>query len=381
MSSAINTGPQGFQGSQGSQGPQGFQGLQGSQGHQGPQGFQGFQGFQGHQGPQGFQGFQGPQGFQGLQGSQGFQGPQGLQGPQGFQGLQGSQGFQGPQGHQGSQGSQGTNFWSPTAVPTGIFYSAGGVAIGASAISSGYTLDVYGITQIQTSNPNPSITAALNITNTTPNINSISFYPDLPTGSFNNIVIGGQAIIAGGSADTEQLTLTTHSSFCSGVRISYDSVLMGAGGTSNIPTTSVSCNGTNVIISVNSNTLTMSNTLTTFNNSVSATSFTATSDYRAKEDIKQLKLEEYSVDNLNPVYFKFKNTGKESIGLIAHELQEHYPFLVEGEKDGEQKQSVNYNGLIGVLIKEIQELKKDLNDTKCLVSQLRNEFNVNNTKN
>jgi hypothetical protein len=31
---------------------------------------------------------------------------------------------------------------------------------------------------------------------------------------------------------------------------------------------------------------------------------------------------------------------------------------VEGEKDGEQTQTVNYSGLIGVLIKEIQELKK-----------------------
>ena len=50
--------------------------------------------------------------------------------------------------------------------------------------------------------------------------------------------------------------------------------------------------------------------------------------------------------------------NKESIGLIAHEVQEYYPFLVEGEKDGEQTQSVNYIGLIGVLIKEIQELKK-----------------------
>jgi hypothetical protein len=108
---------------------------------------------------------------------------------------------------------------------------------------------------------------------------------------------------------------------------------------------------------------------------ITALSFTATSDYRAKEDIKPLNLEEYSVDNLNPVHFKFKNSGKESIGLIAHELQEYYPFLVEGEKDGEQKQSVNYNGLIGVLIKEIQELKKDLNNTKCLVDQLRNQLN------
>jgi hypothetical protein len=50
--------------------------------------------------------------------------------------------------------------------------------------------------------------------------------------------------------------------------------------------------------------------------------------------------------------------------LIAHEVQEYYPFLVEGEKDGEQTQTVNYIGLIGVLIKEIQELKREMKELK-----------------
>ena len=49
-----------------------------------------------------------------------------------------------------------------------------------------------------------------------------------------------------------------------------------------------------------------------------------------------------------------------SIGLIAHELQKEYPFLVNGEKDGKNIQSVNYDGLISILIKEIQHLKKRL---------------------
>ena len=84
---------------------------------------------------------------------------------------------------------------------------------------------------------------------------------------------------------------------------------------------------------------------------------TSASDYRLKEYVSPLKLEEYSVDKLKPVYFKFKKDGKENIGLIAHELQEYYPFLVEGEKDGEHIQTVNYIGLIGVLIKEVQDLK------------------------
>jgi hypothetical protein len=91
---------------------------------------------------------------------------------------------------------------------------------------------------------------------------------------------------------------------------------------------------------------------------VTAYQFTSTSDYRIKENMKPLNLQDFTIDHLQPYYFKFKDDGKESIGLIAHELQEQIPFLVEGEKDGQLTQTVNYNGLIGILIKEIQELKK-----------------------
>jgi hypothetical protein len=49
------------------------------------------------------------------------------------------------------------------------------------------------------------------------------------------------------------------------------------------------------------------------------------------------------------------------MGLIAHELQEVYPFLVNGEKDGANHQSINYTSLIALLIKEIQELKEKVN--------------------
>jgi hypothetical protein len=108
-------------------------------------------------------------------------------------------------------------------------------------------------------------------------------------------------------------------------------------------------------INIGSNSITTTGSVSA--GSVSATTFSASSDYRIKTDVTPLNLEEYSVNNLKPVFFKFKDSGKESIGLIAHELQEYYSFLVEGEKDGEKTQSVNYIGLIGVLIKEIQELK------------------------
>jgi hypothetical protein len=94
---------------------------------------------------------------------------------------------------------------------------------------------------------------------------------------------------------------------------------------------------------------------------VSAYQFTSSSDYRLKEIVKPLNLNDFTVDNLKPYYFQFKYNGKQSIGLIAHELQEEFPFLVEGQKDGDKIQSVNYSGLIGILIKEIQELKKRVN--------------------
>jgi hypothetical protein len=57
-----------------------------------------------------------------------------------------------------------------------------------------------------------------------------------------------------------------------------------------------------------------------------------------------------------------KITNKTDIGFIAHEVQEQFPFLVNGEKDGKIYQSINYIGIIPVLVKEIQELKKRISE-------------------
>jgi hypothetical protein len=90
---------------------------------------------------------------------------------------------------------------------------------------------------------------------------------------------------------------------------------------------------------------------------VNATSYNSASDYRIKKDVFPLD-EKFTVDKLRPVTYNNTKLEKQDIGLIAHELQKVYPFLVNGEKDGENLQSVNYTGLIGILIKEIQELKE-----------------------
>ena len=63
-------------------------------------------------------------------------------------------------------------------------------------------------------------------------------------------------------------------------------------------------------------------------------------------------------------------TLKTDMGLIAHELQESYPFLVNGEKDGQEYQSVNYTGLIPLLIKEVKWLKNELSQLKQQINKL-----------
>jgi hypothetical protein len=95
---------------------------------------------------------------------------------------------------------------------------------------------------------------------------------------------------------------------------------------------------------------------------VSATTYTTTSDYRLKTDIEPLNLDTFNIDRLNPVHYHLKKDKdtetRLKFGLIAHELADVYPFLVNGEKDGKTNQTVDYTSLIGLLIKEVQSLKQ-----------------------
>ena len=100
------------------------------------------------------------------------------------------------------------------------------------------------------------------------------------------------------------------------------------------------------------------------NGNVNETSYNDSSDYLIKTNVKSLDAS-FNVDVLKPVTYINTRHGRQDIGFIAHEVQEHYPFLVNGEKDGEQIQSLNYIGLIGILTKEIQDLKWRLAETEA----------------
>jgi hypothetical protein len=102
---------------------------------------------------------------------------------------------------------------------------------------------------------------------------------------------------------------------------------------------------------------------------VYATQFISTSDYRIKENPTILDTT-YTVDKLKPIHYINKLSNKEDLGFLAHEVQEIFPYLVEGEKDGETKQAMNYTGLIAVLVKEIQVLKTKLKTTDAKLSKV-----------
>jgi hypothetical protein len=87
---------------------------------------------------------------------------------------------------------------------------------------------------------------------------------------------------------------------------------------------------------------------------VCATDFNSTSDKTLKTNIQIINNPLDKVLQLNGYTFNWKETNKESIGVIAQELEEIFPQLVSGLS----QKSVNYNGIIAVLIESIKELNQ-----------------------
>jgi len=85
---------------------------------------------------------------------------------------------------------------------------------------------------------------------------------------------------------------------------------------------------------------------------VTASNFNATSDIKLKENITTVDNALGVVNQLRGVRFDWRESGGGDYGVIAQELEEVLPELVS---QGDPK-SVNYNGIIGVLIEAIKDL-------------------------
>jgi hypothetical protein len=96
---------------------------------------------------------------------------------------------------------------------------------------------------------------------------------------------------------------------------------------------------------------------------LTATTFSASSDERLKTDIDTISNALDIVQSLRGVTFNWidKSLGdKRNIGLIAQEVEKIIPEVVTSEK----YKSVNYGSIVGILVEAIKELKAEIDDLK-----------------
>lgn len=107
------------------------------------------------------------------------------------------------------------------------------------------------------------------------------------------------------------------------------------------------------------------------------TQYNTSSDYRLKENIAPMTGALSKVALLKPCTYKWKSSGEDGQGFIAHELQEVFPDAVYGEKDavdGEgniQAQGLDTSYLVATLTAAIQEQQAMIEELKAEVAALK----------
>ena len=254
----------------------------------------------------------------------------------------------------------GTQFiasrWSATGSD---IYRLSKVGINTSIVSSALTVngDVY-VSGVVTATTfigavTGTATSTTNIPNLTGDITSANTATTLATVNSNVGTFGNGTSIPTITVNAKGLiTGVTTTAVTSGTTITDDT---STNATRYLPFTSATSGS---ISAAN-----VSSTKLTFNPStgtLSATDFNSTSDISLKDNIQTIVNPLDKIIKLNGVTFNWKENQKPSIGVIAQELEKVLPELVT---QGEVK-SVNYNGIIGVLIEAIKELKKEIEDLK-----------------
>jgi len=99
---------------------------------------------------------------------------------------------------------------------------------------------------------------------------------------------------------------------------------------------------------------------------VTATDFNSTSDAKLKTNVQIIPDPLEKVLQINGVSFNWIKDNKPSMGVIADNIQEVLPELVT---DSDPK-TVNYNGLIGLLIEVVKEQQTQINSLNERLSKL-----------
>jgi hypothetical protein len=90
---------------------------------------------------------------------------------------------------------------------------------------------------------------------------------------------------------------------------------------------------------------------------ITSTDYNCSSDINLKENIQPIENPIDKVLNITGVSFDWKENGRSSMGVIAQEVERVLPELVSGS----DSKTVNYNGLIGLLIEVVKEQQQRIN--------------------
>ena len=97
-----------------------------------------------------------------------------------------------------------------------------------------------------------------------------------------------------------------------------------------------------------------------------ATDFNSTSDVRLKTNIQAIEDPLAKVVQIEGVSFNWKEDNRPALGVIADQVEKIIPELVT---DGDPK-TVNYNGLIGLLIEAVKEQQVQITELKSKLDSL-----------
>ncbi len=268
----------------------------------------------------------------------------------------------------------------PTFGGSGVVFNgstSGVTTVRASAVASGMIIlpALVGIGTVVTTGDTGTVTsdmiADLNITNSDVSTTAAIAYSKLNlAGSIVNadVAVGAAISVSKLSASTiSGITLGNNlNSLIAGSYINYDSGSIYNGSAARtVSVAGTSLNTGNTLVARDGSGDFTAGTISCTNLSatttVTATTVTATSDINLKENVKTIENSLDIVSQLRGVSFDWiQQKDKTSLGVIAQELQQVLPQLVI---DGAHK-SVNYNGLVGVLIEAIKELSSEVEELK-----------------
>ena len=244
--------------------------------------------------------------------------------------------------------TNGDLWYSPDYGRTFVWYNEVALGIGSTAVwvdASPFNINLSQLDDLQVN----SLVVVNHTDLNTLDVSGISTFTN--TAGAVKIGVGTTALLVEGNARiTGILTVGTGSITFDG---SNNQITIGAGLTIN--SGGISANGSGINVSGVS---TLGNVISS--GIITAVDFNSTSDINLKTNISTVENALDTVSSLRGVKFQWKEDDRISYGVIAQELEVVLPDLVSS---GDIK-TVNYNGIIGVLIEAIKELKAEVEDLK-----------------